>query len=557
VLERLGVRNLVVLREAELEPAAGFTAITGETGAGKTILAGALGLVLGAKGEAGLVGPHGDDVEVEALFAIDSDALGAEAFDGVRELVDDPDDGLIVARRLGREGRGRILVGGRSATRGALEAAGERLVGVVSQHEARRLARPAAQRAILDAFAGEEQQGRLRAMGDAWRALGEARAAWTAAEAEAAGLADRVAELEGVAERVTEVAPEPGEVERLEAERERLRHADDLAEGTVAAAALLSADDGGGALELAGRAERSVREAAVRDASLAPIADELRDAAIRLEEASRSLHAYAAGVEHDPARLQQVEARLDALAGLVRRHGSIERALEARDEAERLLALARGEGGGHAELRAALDAAEADALASAASLGTARREAAPRLGASVQAHLADLGMPDAAVEVAVGERELGPSGADEVAILLAPNPGLPPAPVADAASGGELSRVALALRVAAHDRDAVPTLVFDEVDAGVGGATAVAVGEKLRELAGSTQVICITHLAQIAALADRHYRVIKSPGEPTATAIELLDDAGAEAELARMLGGDASEEEALELARRLRARGRG
>jgi DNA repair protein RecN (Recombination protein N) len=164
-------------------------------------------------------------------------------------------------------------------------------------------------------------------------------------------------------------------------------------------------------------------------------------------------------------------------------------------------------------------------------------------------------MGDADVAIELGERELGLTGADEVRILLAPNPGLRHAPIAEAASGGELSRVALALRVAAHDREAVPTLVFDEVDAGVGGATAVAVGQKLRELAGSTQVIVITHLAQIAALADRHYRVVKVVGDPTETAIELLDDAGVDAELARMLGGDASATEALELARTLRARG--
>ncbi|MFM7247005.1 MAG: DNA repair protein RecN, partial [Actinomycetota bacterium] len=188
-----------------------------------------------------------------------------------------------------------------------------------------------------------------------------------------------------------------------------------------------------------------------------------------------------------------------------------------------------------------------------AELGETRRTLAPQLAEAVRGHLADLGMADATVTIEVAEREVGAAGADEVRILLAPNPGLAPAPIADAASGGELSRVALALRVAAHDREAVPTLVFDEVDAGVGGATALAVGRTLRELAASTQVICITHLAQIAALADRHYRVSKATGEPTETTIELLDDAGVEAELARMLGGDPEAAEALELARRLRA----
>jgi len=248
-----------------------------------------------------------------------------------------------------------------------------------------------------------------------------------------------------------------------------------------------------------------------------------------------------------------VEARLDRLADLVRRHGSLEGAIVAGEEAERLLAVAGGEAGGLEQARAAEAAAEAATRKAASALGKARRRLAPELAEAVRGHLADLGMADARVEVEVAERELGASGADEVRLLLAPNPGLPPAPIADAASGGELSRVALALRVAAHDRDAVPTLVFDEVDAGVGGATALAVGRTLRELAASTQVICITHLAQIAALADRHYRVEKAAGEPTETTIELLDEAGTEAELARMLGGDATAAEALELARRLRA----
>ena len=553
MLERLRVGNLVVLRAAELEPAPGLTVITGETGAGKTILAGALGLVLGAKGEAGLVGPHGDEVEVEADFRIDDAMLADEAFAGVRELVDDVEDGLLVARRVGGDGRGRILVQGRSATRGALEAAGERLVGVVSQHEARRLGRPAAQRAILDAFGGEAQAARVAAMADAWRALVAARAAREQAETEAAGLADRVAELEGIAERVRDTAPQPGETAELEAERQRLRYADVLAEGTAGAARLLSPDDGAGALGLTGDAERLVRDAAERDPALAPIADELREAVIRLEEASRELHAYADRVDHDPARLEQVEARLDRLADLVRRHGSLEEAIAAGEEAERLLAVARGDAGGLDAIRAAEAAAEAAAAKASSALAKARRSLAPDLAAAVQGHLADLGMPDATVAIEVGERELGPAGADEVRFLLAPNPGLKPAPIADAASGGELSRVALALRVAAHDRDAVPTLVFDEVDAGVGGATALAVARKLRELAGDTQVLVITHLAQIAAAADCHYRVVKVAGDPTETTIERLDDAGAEAELARMLGGDDSAAEALELARRLRA----
>ena len=353
MLERLQVDNLVVLRSAEIEPAPGMTVITGETGAGKTILAGALGLVLGAKGEAGLVGPHAEQVEVEATFRITDDMLRDDAFEGVRELVDDVEDGLLVSRRLGADGRGRTLVQGRSATRGALEDAGGRLVGVVSQHESRRLAKPAAQRAILDAFGGDKQSAKVAAMAAAWRSLVAARAARVEAEAEAAGLAGRIAELEGIAERIAEVQPRAGELDELEAERQRLRYADVLAEGTSGAAALLSPDDGAGALGMTGEAERAVRAAADRDPELGPIADELREAVIRLEEASRSLHAYADGIEHDPARLEQVEARLDRLTDLVRRHGSLDEAIAAGEEADRLLAVARGDAGGLDAVRAA------------------------------------------------------------------------------------------------------------------------------------------------------------------------------------------------------------
>ncbi len=557
MLERLRVENLVLLRAAELEPAAGMTVITGETGAGKTILAGALGLVLGAKGEAGLVGPHAEEVYVEAAFRIDQAILDDPAFDGVRDLVDDVDDELLVARRLGKDGRGRTLVQGRGATRGALEDAGGRLVGVVSQHESRRLAKPAAQRAILDAFGGDRQEQQLRQMATVWRELVATRRARMAAELEASGLAGRVAELEGIAERFNAVAPKLGEVEELEAERQRLRFADVLADGTRSAATLLSPDDGVGALDLAGQAERAVRAAVERDAALVSVADELREVVVRLEEASRTLHAYADQVEHDPLRLEQVEARLDLLADLVRRHGSLDEAIVLGEEANRLLGSLQGDAGGVEAARAAEVLANAAALAAAEALTKTRRTLGPKLAASVRAHLADLGMAEAAVEVQLSTRELGLTGADDVQILLAPNPGLAPAPIADAASGGELSRIALALRVAAHDRSAVPTLVFDEVDAGVGGATAIAVGQKLRDLSESTQVICITHLAQIAALADRHYRVVKVAGDPTETTIERLDDAGVDAELARMLGGDAEATEALELARRLRGRASG
>jgi DNA repair protein RecN (Recombination protein N) len=408
------------------------------------------------------------------------------------------------------------------------------------------------QRSLLDAAVGPEQAQRLAAMAAAWRALALARGARERAEAEAGSIEELVDELRGTVERYDALAPEPAEDERLRGERERLRHADALQRAAQGALALLAPEDGEGAVALAGRAVRELDGAAGHDPALARLVEELRDAEVRLEEAGRSVRAYAEGVEHEPARLEAVEARLAALADLAGRHGSLAAAAAAAEDARlRLADLDAGAGPVaryvEEERRAAQHAAScADALRAA------RRAAAPAFARAVEAHLADLGMADAEVEVQVTETPLGPTGADAVRLLVAPNPGHAPAPVADAASGGELSRIALAIRVAAHDARSARTLVFDEVDAGVGGLTARAVGEKLRDLARETQVVCVTHLPQIAALADRHFRVVKSAGDPTVAHIERLAGPAVDEELARMLGADPGAQEGLDLARALR-----
>jgi DNA repair protein RecN (Recombination protein N) len=552
MLERLSVRNLVVIREADLELASGLNVVTGETGAGKTMLTQALGLVLGERGDASLVGPNGHEAYVEAVFGVGEELLAEDAFDGVRELVDDLDDGLIAARRVSRDGRARALVCGRAATRAALEAAGAELVSVVSQHEARALSRPAVQRALLDAFAGEEQAARLRAMAAAFDDLAAARRDRAAADDDAAAADRLTVELQDLAARVEGVAPAAGEDGALREERERLRNADALLAAAGGAAALLSPDDGDGAVVLAERAERALRDAEAHDARLAALAADVRDGAIRLAEAAHALHAYAASVEHDPHRLDAVEERLERLDDLRRRHGSLEGALAAAAAArERLDRLGRRDEE-LARLVAAEEAAHAAAEAAAAALTAARRSAAGDLGHAVERHLADLGMAEARFRVELGPRELGRAGADDVRFVAAVNPGVDPGAIAQTASGGELSRIALAIRVAAQERRGAPILVFDEVDAGVGGRTALAVADKLAELARTTQVLCVTHLAQIAARADRHFRVVKEPGDPTVTRIERLDGDEVDTELARMLGGDAESDEARRLAQALR-----
>ena len=555
MIERLFVSNLVLIERAELDLAPGLNVVTGETGAGKTVLTEALGLVLGTRGDAAMVGPAAAEAYVEASFALPPGALDDDAFAGLRELVPDDEENLVVARRVAADGRSRALVVGRSATRAALEAAGERLVGVVSQHEARALVRPAVQRALLDAAAGEAQAERVAAMAAAWRALGLARSARERGEADAGSADALAAELGALVEQVEAVDPQPGEEEALLGERARLRHADALIGAAFAAGGLLTPDDGEGAVALAGRAVRELEAVADHDPALAALAEELRDAEVRLEEAAREVRAYAGGLEHDPARLDAVEARLSALRDLAMRHGSVEGALAAAADArERLDGLTHGEGALE-RLRTEEERAVAHAAACAHKLGRARRKAAGPFARAIEAHLADLGMADARVVVEVESAPLGASGGDAVRLLVAPNPGHAPAPVAEAASGGELSRIALAIRVAAHDARAARTLVFDEVDAGVGGLTARAVGEKLRTLASSTQVVCVTHLPQIAALADRHFRVVKEPGEPTVARIERLAGREVDDELARMLGADPGAPEGLELARALRSGG--
>jgi DNA repair protein RecN (Recombination protein N) len=555
MLERLTVSNLVLIRDADLDLAPGLNVVTGETGAGKTILTTSLDLVLGGRAEASMVGPALPECYVEATFLVSEELRASEAFDGVRELAGDPDEGLVLARRIGADGRGRALVSGRSATRGALESAGAEMLSVVSQHEARQLTRPAVQRRLLDGFVGPEQAPRSAAMARAWRALADARRAVLEAESDAAGAERLLEDLADLVRRVDDVAPVPGEEGDLRAERERLRHADALLAAAGGAVELLNPDEGDGAVTLASRAERLTVAAEGFDAGLGVIADELRDAVARLAEAARGLRSYADAVEHDPARLELVEARLERLADLARRHGSVEEAIAAAEEARERLARLERRDEDLAALQQSLEVATAQARGAADDLSTARRGAAGPFARAVEGHLADLGMADAQVDVRVTPRDVGASGADDVRFLIAPNRGVPPGSVADTASGGELSRITLAIRVAAQERTGVPTLLFDEIDAGVGGRTARTIADKLAALAGSAQVICVTHLAQIAARADRHFRVVKVAGDPTVTRIEQLTGDEIDAELARMLGGEEGSAEALQLARSLRSGG--
>ena len=551
MLLRLQIENLALIEHAELDPGPGLNVLTGETGAGKTMLAQAIGLVAGGAPGPGLVGPHGAEAYVEAEFGVPPDFWDDPALEAVAGLRPDGEDTLIVARRLTAGGRSRALVWGRSCARADLEAIGDRLLEVSSQHEARKLARPSYQLGLLDAYGGLEAPA--TAMAAAWSALRDARSELDAARVAARELARRRGELEELAARVEEAAVEPGERQRLVADRERLRHLDDLVAALAGAAALVNPDDGEGALTMTGRAAEGVAGVERFDPTLESLAGELRDAAVRLQEAAIDIGARLDALDADPGRLEELEGRLQLFTELERRFGApveqlVDEAGDAREALERL----DREGERTAALEQAVDAAEAVAAERAGELSAARRAAAEPFARAVEAELDDLGMSGARLDVGFGEAELGVRGADAVTLRLAANSGLPAQPLAQVASGGELSRIALAIRVAARSGGGPETLLLDEVDAGVGGRTARAVGEKLRRLAGTTQLICITHLPQIAGLAETHFRVEKSDGEPTVTGVLRLRDDEVVDELARMLGADEGDSAARETAAALR-----
>ncbi len=539
MLRRLRIENLVLIREAELAFGPGLNAVTGETGAGKTILAQAVGLLLGAPGDEGYIGPSAGEAYVEAELDLPDGILDDEELAALAELRPDGEDGLVAARRVFADGRTRAYAWGRAVAREDLARLVERLVAMSGQFEQRRLARPSVQLDLLDAFAGEDQLARRSELARAWRALGGARRRCEELERAAAGREERLVELRDLVARTDGL--EPGAEDELRAERDRLRHVTELAEAAQAGAEALAPEESElpGAAELAGRAEAALEPVTALAPELAAAAGELREAEVRLRETASSLRAFLASLEAEPGRLEAVEEALERIADAKRRFRATDysellaQAEAARTELEVLDAGA--DPAVAAERRLAAARARVEELV--AGLSRVRAEAAPAFSASVAEALQGLGMGDGEFRAALSGREPGSSGGDEVSFLIRPNPGLPFAPVAETASGGELSRIALALRTVAHGGAGEPTIVFDEIDAGIGGRTAHAVADALARLGERAQVVTITHLPQIASAAGTHFRVEKVPGDPTHTRIERLSQGERREELERMLGG--------------------
>jgi DNA repair protein RecN (Recombination protein N) len=566
VLEELRISALGVIEETVLELGPGFTAITGETGAGKTMVVTALGLLLGGRADSGAVRTGSRSARVEGLVRTDSTRL-VDAVDAAGGEVED--GRLVLARQISAEGRSRAFAGGASVPVSTLSALADPLVAVHGQSDQHRLLRPVAQRDALDSFAGAKVLTLRERFTQGYAALRATEAELADVTASARERAREADLLRFGLGEVEAVDPQPGEDLVLAADESRLGFADTLRTAAEQARECLSAEDGGpdalGTVSAARKVLESVRE---HDPEAAGLADRLAEVSYLLSDLAADVASYASGLDTDPARLAAVSERRAALVALTRKYGdTIDDVLAwAEHSARRLLDLDDTDGR-ITELAARRDAIRSELAGVAGSLSDARTRAAARLGTVVTRELTSLAMPHAELGVAVsqtddeqglpvGERRVrfGPTGVDDVELLLAANRGAEPRPLGKGASGGELSRVMLAVEVALAATNPVPTFVFDEVDAGVGGKAAVEVGRRLAMLARHAQVLVVTHLPQVAAFADRHVVVVKSSdGTVTSSGLTVLDDAGRVRELSRMLAGLEDSETALAHAEELLA----
>ncbi len=525
MLRELHISGLGVIEDLDLELDPGLNVLTGETGAGKTMITVGLALALGGRASSSLVRPGAGAASVQARF--DAPPIAAE-----RGWAEDGE--VILGRRVGADGRSTARIGGELAPVSALAELGQELVELHGQHQGLRLLSAAAQTGFLDRFAGAEHLGAL----EAFRAEhAHARALRARAEELARGERERERERDLLAYQVREIEvadPRPGERATLEAERARLAHAERLLELARAAHGALSDEDA--AQDALRRAAADLRAAAELDPGTEELAARARALVDEAAELARDVRAYGDTVSVDPQRLEAAEGRLSVLAELVRKYGQDEEEILAfLDRTRARLVQLEGADLERGTVLEELRRAEGRTAELARAVSQARRRAAPRLAEAIACELRGLGMPSAEVHVRlIPHPEVSAGGAERAEIAFAAGQGQPVLPLARVASGGELSRTMLACRSALVDLDDVPTLVFDEVDQGIGGEAGLAVGSRLARLAEGRQVVAVTHLPQIAAFADRHVRVDKAGGTAT---IEVLDDVGRVRELSRMLSG--------------------
>jgi DNA repair protein RecN (Recombination protein N) len=533
VIGELRVRDLVTIAEVTLQLGPGLNVLTGETGAGKSMLVDAVALLLGARADSGLVRPGAPRAIVEGAFDLDAAGL-RRRLEAVG--LDAEEERLVIRREIGADGRSRAWVNGSPTTIGVLARLGSLLVDLHGQHETQSLLHAEAQREILDAYAGAGAE--RAALTDAHLAVETLREEEAALVARRDEIRRRADYLRHVVQEIDQARLVAGEDAALEGEARRLSHAGTLGEQARKLATLLDGEDGG-ALPALGQADRLLSALERIDPSVSAWRELLDGAYAQLSELARLAEGYAEGLQEDPARLAEVERRRDLLYRLTQKYGaSLEAVLQTRDDGAAELDLLDTADLDLRQLAARRVAAEGACQAAADALTVRRKEAAARLGRAVTRLLPNLGLPGGRMDV-----ELAPLGRIEalgqesIAFVVRLNAGLEPRPLARAASGGELSRIMLALKVVLARHDAVPTLVFDEVDQGIGGEVGVQVGEALAEVAERRQVLVITHLPQIAARAERHLVVSKAARRGLATSdVQLIHGEDRITELARMLG---------------------
>jgi DNA repair protein RecN (Recombination protein N) len=552
MLTALSIRDVVLIDRLDLSFEKGLCVLTGETGAGKSILLDSLGLALGARAESGLVRHGAERAVVTAMFEVGPDhpahALLAE------QGLDDQGDELVLRRMLGTDGRSRAFVNDQPASVGLLRLIGETLVEIQGQFEPRGLVDPVTHRALLDRYGGLD--GAAAVVRDAHRAWRKA----AQATQEAVDFAREAAQdrefLEHAVEELARLDPRPGDEEKLAKQRTRLMHSEQLVEALNAAAAeLAGANNVEDALRQAQRHLSRVADKA--GGALDAAAAALERATVEATEAIREIGAAGAAIDPDQGGLEAIEERLFTLRAIARKHGvEVGELAEQRLRMSEMLALAQDRGGAVERLKQAERMARADYLEKATKLAAARKKAAAKLDGVVNAELPPLRLEKARFVTTVETQEEAgwrADGIDKVAFLVSTIPGVPEGPLGKVASGGELSRIMLALKVVAAEPGDVPTLIFDEVDSDVGGATADAVGERLARLAGGLQVLVVTHSPQVAARGHDHMRVEKgvNGGEDTVTRVSRLSEEERREEVARMLSGAAITEEARAQAARL------
>ncbi|PKI93285.1 DNA repair protein RecN [Actinomycetales bacterium SN12] len=554
MIDEMRIRGLGVIDDAVLPLGAGFTAVTGETGAGKTMVVTGLGLLLGARSDSSAIRAGAAQASVAGVWMVPPQGPVADIVTDAGGELEPAGDAaeLYVSRTLSAEGRSRASVGGRPAPAGVLASLAEELVVVHGQSDQLRLRSGAAQRDALDRFGGEQIASAVATYRDRF-------ARWRELDAEITELTEnrdrRMAEAALLREQLAEIEqlePQPGEDVELNQRAERLANSEELRLSASVARSALSSDEGDpDVAALLAEARRSLERSA--DPKLTEISETLADLGYRAADLAQQLSGYLADLdESGPHELAAVEERRAALGGLIRQHGSLDDALRIWQTGSLRLAELDDDGDRIERLTAEAGSAR-DALDDAAdALTEVRTAAAVRLSAAVTDELHALAMPDATLEVRVSAGAESARGRDDVAILLAPHPGAEPRTVSKGASGGELSRVMLAIEVVIAGTDPVPTFVFDEVDAGIGGAAAIEVGRRLAQLARTSQVIAVTHLAQVAAFANNHLSVVKSnDGAVTASSVTRLEGADREAEMARLLSGLTDSDAALTHAREL------